>query len=1393
MISYHYQDIVIKNIVFIYLLFILFFKISKVYAEEYLVQLPPAITNEFYKHSKNSIYLSKYLMLDSTDHLEQIINKPNIRLNDWFLIRTKSPIQVSLQDFKRNNKIIYYSKNLSMRIKEINDPLYSEQWYHYKIKADEAWQYYSPDGEVILAVIDTGIDYHHPDLDRSLWINSAEDLNENGTLDVQDINNVDDDGNGFIDDVIGWDFTDAPRFPDDGDYLEQDNDPMDEYNDGHGTPVSGIIAARVNNELGIAGLLPGVKIMNIRAGTAGGYLEEDDVARAVMYAIDNGAKIINMSFGDVVASNFFRDVIQYAYSQGIVIVAAAGNDGSNELHYPSAFPETVSAGATDENDLLAGFSNWGSMIDLVAPGVNILSTAIGNSYLLFNGTSFSTPMVSAGAALLLANHSDLNPEQVRNILKTTSIDLGKNGWDEYYGSGRLDMLKLGQQEYKSSLYIISPLSGSGTDKDSIPIIITVQDPDLKEFNLQFGIGNEPDYWNDLVMHTPYQIINDTVTVLNTENLHDTLILLRLQAESWNGILNEYRSLLYLDKTAPVVSNIKTTEMVEGNMHAVLIEFDTDDITSGEIYYRHKNTQESFQVKVIDYQDKNHKIKINSFDISGEIEYYIKVRNISGLAYIEDNNQQYMNFNLSSAVIPSIYFNQVKWKFPNGYILPDVTDFNYNQLPEIIISEYDHFHHFGPVTIYELSGDSLLLKSQTPFRAIPRGTGDTDNDGKSELLLGWGSSSFLLESDVPGQFPAVQVWSDTNFWASRLGDLDQDSLGEIIGYRGKEYHVLEATQNHNYQDVFTFINPTDGENALGTPKTIVADLDNDTFLDIIFGDYDGDVLIYENTGDNAYSLRFQIRLPFKDATNYLAVGKFINNNYSLIAGTPGFNNNLSEQESSDQYWHFVHIFAMGDDNYQVTQELNFYGYSDIEKYDSGFNSGTMLFQDRDYLFMAPYPNLYIFKEQGGILTAAWHYFGAQTNAILTHDFDKNGAVEFYFNNGEYFIGYEIGQATRPLPPARVMAMPVDSVAVDLNWTSVEYAEKYIICRSNNKEILPVDYDSTSNLNYRDANVEFNTDYYYAIKTVDHHYQDHKSNLSEIHSAKPNYPPRIDSLLTLNPYQCIIIFNEPMDENTVTAGNFYLKTLNIYASSAISYQNGYKTLLTFSNSLQRDIIYQLEINNVKDKDKTLLDLRDRVIEFYYTGAIDHFDKPYIVEWSLDHHKTLFITFNVAMDTTTTLNRVNYQLEPQGSIESVELISSNKKKYKLILSSDSYAGTTGIVTYLVCTNLKSLQGILFIDGNRIALLKIPTTLKEMYLYPQPVMSDNQWVMFANVPLATEITIYNMHGQRITKIRENDQNGGVIWDLKNSSGKKVSSGIYLYRASWKKETKLGKIAIVR
>ncbi|HQF43562.1 MAG TPA: S8 family peptidase, partial [Ignavibacteriaceae bacterium] len=435
-----------------------------------------------------------------------------------------------------------------------NDSLVNNQWGLEKIKAFDAWNITQGSDTVLLAIIDTGIDYEHPDLKNKIFINPGETgLDQYGN--DKRTNGIDDDGNGFIDDYMGWDFTDRLGFPFDstgGDYLDWDNNPYDE--NGHGTYISGIAAAETNNFTGIAGVAPLIKVLNLRAFDPGGYGEEDDVAAAILYAVQMGVKVINMSFGDNAFSYVLRDVIRYAYSQGVVLVASAGNSGSNMPHYPSGYSEVISVGNSTREDYVATSSNYGSTIDLVAPGSSILTTSRNNGYAEIGGTSASAPFVSATAALILSR-SNFTNEEVKQIIKSTTDDIGEPGWDIKSGAGRLNLFKALSVTAPSVIKFHSPTQDFATSGNNIPINISVLSPYFSSFSMELGVGFNPKNWTNLINNQQYQISNEEILNLDVSGFADTVYTLRLIVNQTTGRTLEERVNFYIDRSAPIAELI----------------------------------------------------------------------------------------------------------------------------------------------------------------------------------------------------------------------------------------------------------------------------------------------------------------------------------------------------------------------------------------------------------------------------------------------------------------------------------------------------------------------------------------------------------------------------------------------------------------------------------------------------------------------------------------------------------------------------------------------------------------------------------------------------------------------------------------------------------------------
>jgi subtilisin family serine protease len=281
-----------------------------------------------------------------------------------------------------------------------NDPYYPKQWAHGKVHSPQAWDVSQGEG-VTVAVVDSGVDYTHPDLRDNMWVNSREIPN----------NGIDDDGNGYVDDIHGWNF------------VSKNNQPKTEVGgSNHGSHVGGTIGAVGNNRIGVMGHAPRVKIMALKFLGKSGSGYTSDAVKAIDYAVRNGAKVINNSWGSYSKSTAVSQAIDRARAAGVLFVAAAGNSGKNndsKPFYPASFPQdnVVRVASSTSADKLSSFSNYGAKtVDLAAPGSNIYSTVDGNSYATKSGTSMASPLVSGVLATMVSLRPDLDYRQIKAAL-----------------------------------------------------------------------------------------------------------------------------------------------------------------------------------------------------------------------------------------------------------------------------------------------------------------------------------------------------------------------------------------------------------------------------------------------------------------------------------------------------------------------------------------------------------------------------------------------------------------------------------------------------------------------------------------------------------------------------------------------------------------------------------------------------------------------------------------------------------------------------------------------------------------------------------------------------------------------------------------------------------------
>jgi thermitase len=337
--------------------------------------------------------------------LENIAGRYQARIVDEILMRGKvralvfELLLVSVAGFSQevhaSELATYIEPNMKVQVQYVpDDPYWSIQWGPQKIEADWAWNTTIGDPSVLVAVVDTGIYYPHPDLNAN-----------------------------YV--ALGRD------------WANNDTDPIDDY--GHGTHCAGIIAAVLNNSVGIAGLAQ-VRVMAEKVLDYSGWGYVDWVANGIIHATDCGAKIISMSIGGWGDSELVHEAVKYAYDAGVLLVAAAGNSATNVKLYPAGYDEVVSVAATDQYDNPAYFSNWGDWIELAAPGVNIYSTVPGG-YMSASGTSMACPHAAGVAALVWSQYPNRTRDWVRMWLRYSADDLGAEGFDVNYGYGRVNARK----------------------------------------------------------------------------------------------------------------------------------------------------------------------------------------------------------------------------------------------------------------------------------------------------------------------------------------------------------------------------------------------------------------------------------------------------------------------------------------------------------------------------------------------------------------------------------------------------------------------------------------------------------------------------------------------------------------------------------------------------------------------------------------------------------------------------------------------------------------------------------------------------------------------------------------------------------------------------------------
>lgn len=424
------------------------------------------------KLKKDQKSLTENRTLEQADQREQISD-------DLFLFKFDTKIDIdSIQEELESDPLIEYSEpNFERNLQStVNDPYFEEQWWIPHINTQSIWEHsHLQKDNIVIAVIDTGIDQHHEDL--------------------------------------------AERIAPGGYNFYSNNTNFSDYH-GHGTNVSGVIAAQFGNNLGISGVTGpfDISVLPLKV-TSTDTVSVADIIKAIDYAVEQNVDIVNLSLSGTDYSTSENNIVQHAIDSGINVVAAAGNDAEkgNPLMYPASYDNVISVGSVDEFNQRSSFSNYNNKIDIVAPGENILTTSLTSNYKIVQGTSFSTPIVAGTIGMIKALKPDLSVLEINDLITNTATDLGSPGYNSFYGHGLLNIEQIAMQLNPSETKI--PVTGVELDRNYIFIdnekeinSHTVSDNNLLKLN-EISTSNNIYY---------EQEPNDTFETANLFNINDAI-------------------------------------------------------------------------------------------------------------------------------------------------------------------------------------------------------------------------------------------------------------------------------------------------------------------------------------------------------------------------------------------------------------------------------------------------------------------------------------------------------------------------------------------------------------------------------------------------------------------------------------------------------------------------------------------------------------------------------------------------------------------------------------------------------------------------------------------------------------------------------------------------------
>jgi len=1301
-----------------------------------------------------------------------------------------------------------------------DDPLYYDQERMMSlIHLPAAWNVSLGNPDIIVALVDSGIHFDHPDLQNNIFINENE-IPDDG---------IDNDNNGYVDDWRGWDFVDAPELYDlaEGDYLDQDNDPTDEIS--HGTHLAGIVAADTDNDTGVSGVNWFSSLLAIRAGfnTGGsGYLQDDDAAAAIIYAADMGADVINLSWGDTNYSPIISDACRYAYDKGSILVASSGNTYQVGIMYPARLATTISVGAVDKFSNIASFSSYGPELDIMAPGVNILSTysVTGNDiYKVQSGTSMAAPFVSGSIAHLLSLEPELGFHEVKSRLQGTATDLGDPGYDNVYGNGLINTYALLTSGVQPVIEVTHPAELTGVNSN-LEFLGTVTAPNFSKYCVMYTVKDNPEAmdWKDIITreNTPTyyydEVFDDVIARLDISGLPDDEYLFKVELITSQ---NKHFSTVFhlnLDQTAPILNEqtIALMTRYDEERPAYFLQTLYDDVVDLEA------SCYASGVEAKTFSQIPSRLQISRLPINppAQVDVSLTAVNQTGLEtdttlpesfilndeYIEVNNFELVN--VGSMINSS----------------SDYYDFDGNGKMEFAGVEKITENSFR-VGFYEFINDTPALKNILNVENIVSvlGMGDTNNYGQEILVWGQGSRASLYEVEAdsftpaPNYFPVDSVWTFTDFYEAKFLDINGDGDDEIVAIKNFTdslhtpiitYRSLYIYNRYgmNFTEEQIIINPSETNSRNEFVSIACGDLDGDAYPDLVAADKDGDVMIFEII-NNEPVLSWMHRIPAGNCF-YLTIcdlnGDGIN---EFTVG--GYHRNDQVPEKSYSYFELFQNNGSNDEY----QSIGYLSFTHPEENNS-LVAIDMDGDNDDELVINVSPDFYVADYERDEFKPIWYgkasnEFDNMLGVVPASQYEDARIVTSTLSGGEYQATVlKIAEPfTGPDTPNLFDAVPLNSNTIHLSWNYENEVDHFTVYKKQNDVVSSLgDFYQTE----IDLNSFAENDSVYLCVTASNLNMNPSESKPTLWNLAVTAPvPQLESIEMISSNQLQLRFDNQLSNNSITRQLYMLNHNYGYPASVNSIEMNNGVVLLYATPLAEFEDYNLNIKGLLGKTGVPIPEQSPSFNFMHDTKA-----PEILEAIAVENNLVNVYFSEPLNQEGSEDLGNFHITTPPFDSKNELIDLTYQQhggeYYIQMRFSEDLKMTNLNYFLRVENLYDEAGnVINNQGNKCQFsltgMAGLRNLKNLKVYPNPLNINNLKdgdefsIRFSDFPLNKrgELRIYNLAGNLVFE----DQVGPIStasqayrWNAVNNNNRKVSSGIYFYSLRMSGDSRKGKIVII-